>query len=110
MIGRKENLREKKYLEDGTENDNVDLKDSPTLKKYRGGKYDWNSIQSANLSMTRHIVSHRLNFAERFGPNPAYVNLYGTLWKFDELVEQKNDRDREHRIFARVFQTVYVLN
>ena len=40
MIGRKENLKEKKYLEDGTENDNVDLKDSPTLKKYRDGKYD----------------------------------------------------------------------
>ena len=39
MIGRKENLKERKYLEDGIENDNVDLKDSPTLKKYGGGKY-----------------------------------------------------------------------
>ena len=110
MIGRKENLKEKKYLEDGAENANVDLKDSPTLKKYGSGKYAWNSSQSANLTVIRHILSHRLNFAERFGPNPAYVNLYGTLWKFDELVEQNNGRDREHRIFARVFRTVYVLN
>ena len=33
MIGRKENLKEKKYREDETENDNISFKDSPKFIK-----------------------------------------------------------------------------
>ena len=80
MIGRKENLKEKKYREDETENDNISFKDSPKFIKI-------------------------LKYAE-----PCLWQLYGTLFKINELVELKNERDRENRFFARVFRTIYFLN
>ena len=85
MIGRRQKSKEKKYQEDETDNDNINLKDSPKLIKV--------------LKYGREVTFYPEKFVKD-----------GTLFKINELVELKNGRDRENRFFARVFRTVYFLN